>query len=745
MLALSLILACRPELIGYVSTVPVAPPATTSTLAGPTAPAGPRVEGDLLVFRVPARHATRVEAWLYAEPQGADAVLRVVLEATSDRFVGAVSLAELDAAGLEVVWYGLRAWGPNWAYDPGWSPGSELGFLTDVDDLGNRYNPNKLLIDPWAHELSHDPGTDWGLFASGEHRARDSGPEAPKGLALLQPPAPPLEGPEIPLRDTVVYEVHLRGLTMQDPVVPEALRGTYAGAALRAPYLAELGVTAVELLPIQETSNDQNDLDPDTVYGDNYWGYSTLAYHAPDRRYAADQSPGGPTREVRDMVEAFHAEGIEVWIDVVYNHTAEGGTWDGGDTAPLLSWRGLDNAAYYELDGPSGYRNDNGVGPNLDATDPHVRELVLDSLRWWSEGLGIDGFRFDLAPILGNGCSKGCFSWEPGDPEGLLQRIDAELDAKVVAEPWAITEGTYQGGAFPGDWAEWNDGFRDRIRSDQNRLGVDDVTPGSLANAWSGSWDRFGDDGRQPWHSINFITAHDGMTLADLYSCNNKHNDQPWPYGPSDGGTDDDRAWDQGGDPVAQRHAARTGMALLLLSAGVPMFTGGDEFLRTQRCNNNPYNVDAPGIWLDWGWSEGGDPQAFTELTRSLLALRAAHPVLRPDTWRPDDQVSWLAPDGSVASSAYLDNPDNHALALRLDGAPAQDPAQALFIAYNGWTDGVTFTLPPAPSGQPWRIAVDTAPWLEGEHHAFAPGSEPTLPDDTYLLHGRSVVVLIDP
>lgn len=743
MLTLSLILACRPESVEQVSTVPTWDTTPPVTSPGTTAPAGPGVEGDQLVFRVPARHATRVEAWLYAEPQGADAVLRVVLEPVGDRFVGSVPLSELQQAGIDTVWYGLRAWGPNWVHDPDWSPGSELGFRSDVDSQGNRYNPNKLLIDPWARELSHDPGTDWGPFASGDRRAEDSGPVAPKGLALLEPIAPPSPGPGTALRDTVVYEVHLRGLTMNDPDVPEALRGTYAGAALKAPYLADLGVTAVELLPIQETSNDQNDLDPDSAHGDNYWGYSTLAYHAPDRRYAADQSPGGPTRELRDMVEAFHAHGLEVWIDVVYNHTAEGGTWDGGDTAALLSWRGLDNSAYYELDGPSGYRNDNGVGPNLNVADPHARELVLDSLRWWSDGLGIDGFRFDLASILGNGCEQGCFSWEPDDPEGLLRRIDAEIDAKAIAEPWAVTPGTYQGGAFPGGWAEWNDGFRDLIRSDQNRLGIDDVTTGWLANAWSGSWDRFGDDGREPWHSINFVTAHDGMTLADLYSCNEKDNDQAWPHGPSDGGTDHDRAWDQGGDPAAQRHAARTGMALLLLSAGVPMFTGGDEFLRTQRCNNNSYNLDSSGNWLDWTAAE--QQQGFTSFTRTLLVQRATHPALRPDTWRPDDQVRWYAPDGAEASGGYLDDPNNHAIALRLDGPAAQDPARALFIAYNGWTDGVTFALPPAPSGQPWRILADTAPWLEGDHNAFLPGDEPPLPDDTYLVNGRSVVVLIDP
>jgi len=719
---------------------PAAPSATDSALVGdtaetfglPTVPAwGPAVEDDELWFRVPTSAANRVEVWLYADPMDDVPAETLTLEAVRGGFAGAVPLAQLEASGVTDVWYGLRAWGPNWPFDPAWSPGSDAGFEVDVDSEGHRFNPNKLLIDPWARELSHDPPPDWTPFTSGAQRLVDTGPIAPKGLALLEPVAAASAGPYTPRSDSVIYEVHLRGLTMQDPTVPEALRGTYAGAAHKAAYLADLGVTAVEFLPVQETFNDHNDLDPDSADGDNYWGYSTLAYFAPDRRYAADTRPGGPTREFRDMVDAFHAEGIEVYVDVVYNHTAEGSTWGDPDTAPLLSWRGLDNAGFYQLDGPLGYRNDNGVGPNLNMTSEPTQALVLDSLGWWAETLGIDGFRYDLAPILGNRCAATCFDWAPDETDGLLVRIDEEIDATHIAEPWGATPEAYRAGDFPGAWGEWNDGFRDTMRRDLNRLGEEVVTLATVADAWSGSWSRFGDDGREPWHSVNFVTAHDGMTLADLMSCNAKDNDQPWPYGPSDGGTDYDLAWDQDGEPEAQRRAARTAMALLTLSAGVPMITGGDEFLRTQRCNNNTYNLDSPGNWLDW--EHDSDQQAFTSFTRALLQLRATHPSLRPTTWRGAGDVTWYAPDGSEASTAYLEATDNHALAVHLGD---------LFIAYNGWEDSVLFQLPDTPSGEVWHLAVDTAPWLEADGNVLDPATP--LPDATYGLDGRALVVLTD-
>jgi isoamylase len=740
LLCLLLLCACRspsrPEL--YLPSTPSSPSSPQGSVS--EGPLGATSQDGTLSFAVASRHATRVEVWLYPEPTGPEALV-LPLERVGERFEGSLSLEEL---GLEHVYYGLRVWGPNWDWDQDWVPGSLEGYVTDVDDQGNRFNPNKLLADPYGRELSHDPGPDWSPYTTGARRAEDTGPFAPKSV-VLPPLDPPRRGSDRLPQDQVIYEVHLRGLSMLAPEVPEALRGTYAGAALMAPRLAELGITAIELMPLHETPNDYNDLSADAS-GDNYWGYSSLSFFAPDRRYAADRSPGGPTAEVRAMIDAFHEAGIDVLVDVVYNHTAEGGTWGDPSTAPLLSWRGLDNAAFYELAaGGSGYRGDNGVGPNWNAVDPLARQLVLDSLHYWSQELGVDGFRFDLAPILGNSCAEDCFVYDGHDPAGVLVRAATELDVLLVAEPWGATGEAYQGGNLPQGWAEWNDSFRDTVRRHQNGVGgAVDQPLRALVEALAGSPSRFADDGRQPWSSVSYVVAHDGFTLADLYSCNAPDNDQDWPYGPSSGGSTSNWSWDQDGDEVAQERAARTGMALSLLSAGIPMFNGGDELLRSQRCNNNPYNLDSIATWIDWQALEA-EHASFYAFTRDLLALRAAHPALRPAGWRGEGALVLYEPSGAQASEAYLDDPSRHALALYLDGQTAGDPAQALLILINGWEDGVTFTLPPAPSGERWKLAADTHEWLAGEDNVVEPGSEPPLPDDSYLLGARSVAVLVDP
>lgn len=725
------------------------------------APLGAHVDAHgHLQIAVRSLRAERLEAWLYAAPAGEAERHVVVLEPREGGvFRGVVPASVLAAKGLdETAYYGLRAWGPGWAWDPAWTPGSEIGFVADVGEAGDRFDPNKLLLDPYAEELSHDPRTpdhdDGWIYTTGpDHRAEDSALVAPKGIVLR-----PGEGgvgarPARPLADQIVYEVHVRGFTRADASLPEAIRGTYAGAAAKAGYLADLGVTAIELLPLHETQNEQNDVDPASAAGDNYWGYSSLSFFAPERRYAADRSPGGPTREVQAMVKAFHDAGIAVLVDVVYNHTAEGGAWDAsGAVAPLLSWRGLDNTGYYELGkDPAHYQNDNGVGPNLAATSPLARDLVIDSLRYWHEVLGVDGFRFDLAAVLANGCEQGCYSFDPGAPGGILRRASEELPGAIlVAEPWGTTAGTYQAGHFPQGWAEWNDRFRDTMRDDQNRDGVASVTPGWLADRLSGSWSVFGDDGRPPWRSINYLVSHDGLTLRDLYGCNDKKNDQPWPWGPSDGGSDDNRAWDQGGDPAAQRQAARTGLALLMVSAGVPMITGGDEMYRTQKCNNNPYNLDSPGSWLDWTDAEKYAP--FHRFARKLLRFRNAHPALRPHDYRPladtDGNglaaITFLRDDGEEADPAYLDNPGNDFLAFRIDGAEAGDPARSLLVAYNGWKDGIVVHLPAPAPGHAWYLMGDTHPWLEGDDNFFTDADAPALDEPTYLLGARSVLLLVE-
>lgn len=734
---------------------------------------GAAVEADAVRFAVRAQRASTIEVWIYDRAFGAAAVWVEPMHRDGDGvWRAAVDRATLAGVGVgDIVHYGYRAWGPNWKHTADWTPGSTAGFVADVDGEGNRFNPNKLMFDPYGLELSHDPTNAWHVddtaYATGpQFRAIDTGPIAPKSIAWPAGFTDVDTGPKPtrPFKDDIVYEVHLRGLTMNDPAIPEELRGTYAGAARKARELAALGITAVEFLPVQETVNDINDVVPDHTAGDNYWGYMTLSYFAPDRRYAADQSPGGPTREFKAMVAAFHAVGIKVYIDVVYNHTAEGGTFGPtrADTAKSWTMRGLDNAMYYSLTADRQHFYDNsGTGGNLNTRNPVVQDLIVDSLRYWRDELGVDGYRFDLASVLGNTCEHGCFWYDKLDPNTALNRIWRELSPRpagggwgvdLIAEPWAIGGNTYQVGNFPAGWIEWGARFRDTLRSDQNELGLADVTPGELATRFAGSMDLFGDDGRAPWHGVSFLVAHDGMTLADLYACNHKRNDQPWPYGPSDGGEDHNRSWDQGGDPAAQRLAARTGLGLLMLSAGVPMITGGDEFLRSQRCNNNVYNLDSPANWLDWQLDQR--ERDFRAYTKGLIAFRKAHPALRPASgYRGDDtngnvmeQLRWFTPDGVPPSAAYWKDPSMHALAWRIDGTEFGDMAPAIYIAYNGWSGPVDFALPWA--GQQaggWYRVTDTCGWAEGEGQVRAPGSEEWVGGewDRYRLCGRGLLVLV--
>ncbi len=723
---------------------------------------------DALHLTVRSGRATRVDVEVFAAPMGESAKLSRTLtrEADSDRWSVDIPGAELAAAGVNgTIYYGYRAWGPNWPVDPAWKPGSSAGFVVDVDDAGNRFNPNKLLFDPYSKELSHDPTTPdqpaGKAYKSGpENRADDSALVAPKTIWLGGPGAKPEDvgpRPTRALKDDIVYEVHVRGFTKSDPSVTEACRGTFAGAAEKADYLASLGVTAIELLPVQETSNSRNDVELSTS-GDNYWGYSTLAFFAPDRHYACDTSPGGPTREFAAMVRAMHERGIKVFLDVVYNHTAEGGVGD-PDVATILSLRGLDNAGYYELSKDGHHYQDNtGVGANTNARTGLFRDLVIDSLTYLHEDLGVDGFRFDLASVLGNGCDQGCFDFDPGDPKGILQRAGKDLPARpreggdgvdLIAEPWGIGAGTYQLGHFPKAWSEWNGAFRDTIRRDMNLLDVVDTTPRQVLFAVAGSPDHFA-TGRPPSASINFLVAHDGFTLRDLYSCNAKNNAQPWPYGPSDGGENNNLSWNYGEDPVRQRQAARTGMALLLLSAGVPMITGGDELYRTLQCNNNAYNLDSPANWLDWSL-----PETFPEyatFVREMLHFRGAHPALRPSTWAVQndadengmDDWAFLTDKGTPTQDVYLDNPANHFLAWRVDGGPEKDEARSIYVGYNGLPAAVDAHLPAPAAGFAWYHALDTSDWYEDKNNIHPVGAEELYDQAIYTLGRRAVVVFVE-
>jgi isoamylase len=717
-------------------------------------------------FRVRSDRATRIEVWIYKAAMNQPEILRQALvNDGTGRWSTTVSVSTLQQRGLTgAIYYGYRAWGPNWTYSSSWTPGSAHGFVADVDGNGNRFNPNKLLFDPYGLELSHDPEnpahTDGSIFNTGPaDRLRDSALVAPKSIVIDLVTGNFGTKPTRAFKDEVIYEVHVRGLTKNDPSVPAAERGTYAGAARKAAYLKSLGVTAVEFLPIQETANDANDVVASTA-GDNYWGYMTLSYFAPDRRYAMDKTPGGPTREFRQMVKAFHDQGIKVYIDVVYNHTAEGGVGDStGNKAQLLSFRGLDNASYYELDNNAAFYYDNtGIGANFNTTTDMAVNLIIDSLIYWKGDLGVDGFRFDLASVLGNSCNRGCFNFDKFNPNNALNRAVNEVGARpgnggtgvdLIAEPWAIGDGTYRVGDFPAGWIEWNGSYRDVFRKDMNQLGVENVTPGLLATRLAGSSDLYADDGRKPWHSVNFLVAHDGFTNRDLFSYNHKINNQPWPFGPSDGGEDHNASWDQGGDPAMQRKAARNALALIALSSGVPMFTGGDEMYRTQYGNNNAYNLDSDKNWLNW--SDQTTNAKFFTFTSRLLAFRNAHPALRRASFYTGAvgpsglrDITWLTDQGVEASGAYMDNVNNHFLAYRIDGQPAGDSAASIYVAYNGWSGFVTARLPTPRPGKKWYRVSDTAPWMEPDGNFTAPGAEHPLDGATYGMAGRSILLLIE-
>jgi glycogen operon protein len=739
-----------------------------------------------VTFRVYSSTATRVEVWIYASPQGEDERLALLLDddPTSHVWSRSVTADELRDAGINgAVFYGYRAWGPNWPFVASWKKGTADGFLADVDDQGSRFNPNKLLLDPYAREVSHDPVNpamrDATLYLSGDaHRAVDTGAVAPKGVVLAQDTTEIGAKPQRSLKDELIYEVHLRGLTRSDPAVPEEERGTYAGAARKAADLKDLGVTAVEFLPIHELQNDQNGLVPGSAADDNYWGYDSNSFFAPDRRYASDRSWGGPTREFKRMVHAFHDANIKVFLDVVYNHTGEGDVdRETGTVGAVRSWRGLDNSTYYELrddnapyepnDRPTRwlrngfYANNNGVGPNYNTANPVARDMLLDSLRYWSDEMGVDGFRFDLAGVLGNSQTHGDFIFDSASPDGFLNRAVTDLPARkadgsgvdLIAEPYgAKGVGTFQLGHFPFGWAEWDDRFRYPIRRAQNKLGIpgNEVTPAQLITLFAGSSDIFQAGGRKPYHGINYIVAHDGFTLRDLYSFAHKQNDQSFPLGPSPGGANDDGnvSWDQGGVPALQRQAARTGMALLLVSTGVPMIVGGDEMYRTEFGNNNPFNLDNDRFYLDVS-SRSQFPH-FYAYARSMIAFRQAHAALRRSEFFDGrdhngnglKDVTWIRDNGQEADAGYLNNNQNHFIAFRLDGTEAGDRSTSIFVAYNGFSADIPATLPANLPGNHWYLAADTASALEAEDNTPIPPRR--LDSPAYTTTARSVAIFVE-
>ncbi|MBP2476878.1 glycogen operon protein [Crossiella equi] len=704
----------------------------TQVLAGRPFPLGAHPEpGGGVRFAVASGSAEAVEVCLVDErPDGRLTERRYELtQRTFGVWHGVIPGVEVGQK------YGYRVHGP---YEP---------------HRGVRCNPAKLLVDPYARRIS---GTVTDLDATLGHHGEDAMAGVPSAVDSLgsvplsvvtASPGPyPGTRPDVPWEETVVYELHVRGFTKDHPAVPPHLRGTYLGLAhpVVVEHLVRLGVTAVELLPVHAFADE-----PSLVRAGrhNYWGYSTLGFLAPHAGYAS--VPGNEVEEFRTMVSALHEAGIEVLLDVVFNHTCEGGL-DG----PTLSFRGLDAPAYY-LHGPNGGGYDlTGCGNTLDAGSPTVARLVTDSLRYWAGELGVDGFRFDLASALGRP-GGGRFEAHAG----LLTAIttDPELcQRKLIAEPWDATGEGYQVGGFGVQWAEWNGRFRDTVR-DFWRASTD---VRDLAYRLTGSSDLYADGGRRPWQSVNFVTAHDGFTLRDLVSYNDKHNEANGEDNRD--GANDNRSWNHGvegetEDPAVlalRARQARNLLATLLLSTGVPMLTAGDELWRTQGGNNNAYCQDNPISWLDWtGPTEPGSPGfAMLAFTRRVIELRRQCPALRQTEFfegrtTPEDEpdLVWLRPDGQEMAETDWFDWGRHTLGMWIDGTdcrshtragePVDDHCWLLVLHADG--SPVEFVLPGPEYARCFEPVLDTG---SPDGRPTHPG--PLSPGTPLSVPGRTLVLL---
>ncbi len=693
-------------------------------------PRGATFNGRGVNFALFSAHATRVEVCIY-DDGGEHEIDRWVLPEFTDE-----------------VWHG---------FVPGLQPGARYGYRVHGPYApleGHRFNPNKLLLDPyakavmgelrWAPELfGYTLGHPDGDLSFDE---RDSAPFMPKSVVVdshfrWQQTL----GRRVPWDQTVLYEMHARGFTMRHPDVPGELRGTFAGLAQDAVLerLRDLGVTSIELLPIHMFATQQTLIEKGLS---NFWGYDTLGFFALHPAYMA-----GPfIDEFKHLVDRIHAHGLELILDVVYNHTPEG-----NELGPTLCFKGVDNASYYRLmpDDPRYYINDTGTGNTLNLSHPRVLQMVTDSLRYWASEMHVDGFRFDLATIL----AREPYGFDEGG--GFLDscRQDPVLSSvKLIAEPWDCGPGGYQVGGFPPGWAEWNDHFRDTVRAFWKG---DEAMAAPLSRCLTASADRFNRRGRRPWASVNFITAHDGFTLADLVSYNDKHNEANGEDNRD--GHGDNRSWNCGvegptDDPevlALRARQQRNMLATLLLSQGTPMLLAGDELGRTQQGNNNAYCQDNDISWVQWGEvdARGWALQAFT---RKLLALRRRYPVLRrtrfltgeaADAAEEDGveavrDVVWLSCSGAEMDAAHWDDPHTRCLGMLLDGrAPSSAVPRAahdaiVLLLFNAWHESVEVSLPahPQPHGL-WLKLLDTAE-PDAPAHTLAGEAQVALGGRTFVL-----------
>jgi isoamylase len=680
-------------------TTATGPGSSRRNSAGSPSPFGVRFVAaeDSFNFALYSKHATGVTLLCYREEDPATPIFECRFHhpahKTGNVWHRRIPADELRGATL----YAYRVEGPH---EP---------------EHGHRFDPEKVLLDPYAPSVFFPP--DFSRDAcSGPGRTDGRAPlgRLPGKTSAVLPTEP---APRYTSQDAIVYEFHVKGFTARaNSGVTPAKRGTFAGLTEKIPYLEELGVTVVELLPIHQFDPQEG----------NYWGYMTLHFFSPHQSYAH----GEAYQEFREMVQAFHAAGIEVWLDVVYNHTAEA-----DETGPTYSYRGVDNNSYYLLTPDRRrYVNDTGCGNTLRTGHPGPRVLVLESVRFWA-ALGVDGFRFDLASIFSR-AADGTMHVHEAPLVSELSLLARLHDVRLVAEAWDIA--SYQlGQGFPGiGWLQWNGKFRDDVRS---FVRGEPGKVGALMQRLYGSDDLFPDglhETRRPHQSINFITAHDGFCLYDLVAYDRKHNEANG-HANTDG-TDDNRSWNCGaeGDADAseavlalRRQQAKNCCALMMLANGLPMITAGDEFLNTQRGNNNPYNQDNEITWLDWARLDANrDVFRFFKL---MIAFRKSHACIgRPIFWRED--VSWHGPDGPV-DLGY----ESRCLAYRLRGAPVGD--DDLYVMINGHWEDRSFTVP-AEQRSGWRRVVDTA--RPSPEDIVEPGHEPTLVTVSYLVSARSVVVL---
>ena len=636
-------------------------------------------------------------------------------------------------------------------YLPDVGPGAFYGYRVHgayAPEEGHRFNPNKLLLDPYARahagQLTWDPAI-FGYQLEREDDLtfdeRDSAPFVPKSV-VVDPNFDWRGEPgrvTAPWDRTVVYELHAKGFSKQHPGVPEPLRGTYAGLGSPAivDYVRSLGVSSVELLPVHTFVAESHTVDKGLT---NSWGYNSIGFFAPDPRYAADVP--NSLREFKEMVARFHEAGLEVLLDVVYNHTAEG-----NERGPTLSFKGIDNASYYRLlpDQKRYYINDTGTGNTLNLSHPRVIQMVADSLRYWVQEMHVDGFRFDLGTILArepygfdeqSGFLKVCCQ----DP--VLRKV------KLIAEPWDCGPGGYQVGAFPPGWAEWNDKYRDTVRD----FWRGEAPVSELAERLTASGALFNHAGRRPWECINLITAHDGFTLNDLVTYNDKHNEANGED--NQDGSSDNRSWNCGAEGPSEDPAItalrerqkRNFLATLLLSQGTPMLLAGDEFGRTQDGNNNAYCQDGPIGWVDWNIEPSGE--ALIEFVRKLTGLRRTYPILRRNRFLIGEydetlgvkDVTWINANGAeMRGEDWTDQARCVGMVMdgrsQTTGLRQRGTDATLLMVLNGHHDVVDFTLPAAPDGECWELLVDTnLPDQSGEGFAFA---------DVYQVTGRSLLLFL--